>query len=89
MAATEIFPMAGDKPFYSARRAFAVTPHNSNELTYVTKALYVGTTGDVKVTMYDGTAVTFTAVPAGAILPICVKVIWSTGTTASNIVGLA
>ena len=89
MAATELFPMTGDQPFFSARRAFAITLHNSNEIAYVTKGLFVGTGGNLKVTMYDGTAVTFSNVPSGTILPIMVKIVWSTGSTASNVVGLA
>ncbi len=53
----------------------------------VCRALYVGTTGDVKVTTADDTDVTFTAVPVG-ILPVQAKRVFSTGTTASNIVAL-
>lgn len=68
--------------------AIAVTPHNTNELTYVTRAIYVGVTGDVKVNLYgSGTSITFKAVPVG-ILPIRVKLVASTGTTATDIVAL-
>jgi hypothetical protein len=89
MPAIPLFPLTGDEIYYPARRAFAITPHDTNQIAYETKGLYVGTTGAVKVTMYDGSEVTFTAVPAGAILPIVVKIVWSTGTTASTILGLA
>jgi len=89
MAAIENFPTTGDQPFYSARRAFAITKNDDNELAYVTKAIYVGGAGDVAVRMYDGTDVTFAGVAAGTILPIMVKRVLSTGTDATNIVGLA
>ncbi len=69
--------------------AKAVTKSDSTEVAFF--GFYVGTTGDVAVkTMADGssgTAVVFTAVPAGAIIPLAVCRIMSAGTTASNIVG--
>lgn len=89
MAAVELFPLTGDQPFFSARRAWAITKNDDNELAYVTKGLYIGGAGDVAVQMYDGTSVTFVGVVAGSVLPIMVKKVLSTGTDATNIVGLA
>lgn len=66
-----------------------VTKHDTNELTRVSRALYVGGTGDVAVVMLEGSAVTFVGVPAGALLPIRVKKVMSTGTTATTIISLA
>lgn len=71
-----------------ARHAAAVTPHDTNELTNVTRAIYVGGSGNVKVTTIGGETATFTAVPAGAVLPIAAKIIWSTGTTATSMLAL-
>ncbi len=71
-----------------ARGFFAVTPSNSVGFNYVTRALYVGVTGDVTAVGQDGTAVTFPAVPAGMLLPIACIRVNSTGTGASGIVGL-
>jgi len=51
------------------------------------RSLYVGTSGDVKVTMANGDVVTFTACPVG-VLPFSVNQIFSAGTTASNIICL-
>lgn len=68
--------------------AVAVTPHNTNELSYVSRALYVGTGGDIAVTMQDSGSVTFVDVPTGTLLPIRVKIVKATGTTASDIVAL-
>jgi hypothetical protein len=67
---------------------FAVTKSDTVGFSYIARALYVGTTGDVAVVGLDGVAVTFTAVPAGALLPVmCIRVN-SANTSASNIVGL-
>jgi hypothetical protein len=64
--------------------AFAVTPSDSTAICC--HGFYVGGTGNVKVTTAKGTAVTFTAVPVGAIIRLSCSLIWATGTTATNIV---
>lgn len=66
----------------------AVTPDDSNDLAYVTRGIYVGTAGNLKVTLLNGDAITFTSLAAGIIHPIRAKRIWTTGTTAANILGL-
>jgi hypothetical protein len=71
-----------------ADNAAAVTPNDSTDLTNTARALYVGSTGDVKVDTAAGDTVTFGTVPSGAILPVRVKRVYSTGTTASNIVSI-
>lgn len=71
-------------------RAFAITPHDTNVLTNVCRAVYVGVTGDVTVRLANDSAnVTFKAVPAGTILPIAPKLVLSTGTTATNLLGVS
>ena len=68
--------------------AVAVTPSDTVSLTpNPTRALYVGGAGNV-VVLIGGSAVTFTGVQAGSILPICVTRVNSTNTTATNIVAL-
>jgi hypothetical protein len=89
MAAVDLFA----EPFaratsHPATHAAAVTPHDSNELSYVTRAIFVGGAGALKVTTSDGDTVTFTGVTAGTVLPIRAKVVFSTGTTATNIVAM-
>lgn len=73
-----------------ALRAFTITKSDSDEFP-LTKALYVGTTGNLTVTMRgideQYTDVVFVNVPEGALLPIRVIKVKS-ATTASNIVGL-
>ena len=71
-------------PSFDAR---AVTASDSTVLP-PTRALYIGTTGNVAVTMASGqTPVVFTAVPVG-VLSVQVTKVLSTSTTASNIVAL-
>jgi len=71
-----------------ARSAFSVTPNDSVDVSYVTRGLYVGATGDIKVTMADGDTVTLNSIAAGIVHPLRVSRVWSTGTTATGIVGI-
>lgn len=71
-----------------ATEAFAITPNDTTDLTLVTRALYVGTAGDIVAVMKSGSEVTFSNVPSGSILPIRAERIKATGTTATHILGL-
>jgi len=67
----------------------AVTPHATTPIAGgPAKALYIGGAGDVTAINEDGTAITFTAVPAGTILPIQTIRVNAVGTTATAIVAL-
>lgn len=66
--------------------AFAITPSDSTDLAEITVNLYVGVAGTLKVTMFDGSVVTYGAIAAGR-HPLRVKRVWSTGTSATDIVG--
>lgn len=73
----------------TARNVEAVTPHDTNALTPIPTALYVGTTGDVVLRARgDTTDVTFTAVPAGSHIYVQAQYVRATGTTASDILAL-
>jgi len=50
--------------------------------------LYIGTTGTLKVTTVAGDDVTFTGIVSGSFFPVQVRKVWSTGTSASNIIAL-
>lgn len=64
-----------------------VSPNDTAEVHY--EGLYVGTSGDVEVQgKDDSSAVVLKNVEDGEFLPICVKKVLATNTTASNIVGL-
>lgn len=66
--------------------AFAVTPSDTTQLK--ANALYVGGAGNVAVVTEAGSTVTFTGVPAGTVLPIRVRQVLSSNTTATTILGL-
>ena len=65
--------------------ATAVTPNDSTNLT-PPSVIYVGSAGNVKVTTAQGDAVTFVGVLGGTVIPVQAIRVWSTGTTATNIV---
>lgn len=70
-----------------ATRAFAISPGDGADLTNITRALYAGVTGDIKVTMEGGDVVLLVGFPAGMPIPLRVRRVWSTSTTATSIVG--
>lgn len=71
------------------RNAFAITTHDTNELSETISELYVGGAGNVRVMFADdSTAVTFTAVPVGTTIRGRIKQVLATGTTATNLVGV-
>ena len=71
-----------------AENAFAVTPNDAADLAQVTRGLYVGVSGDVKVTLKGGDAVTFVNLAGGVIHPLRVTRVGSTGTGATSILGV-
>lgn len=76
-------------PTEPALRAFAITPSDAAYLPSSARSIYVGSSGDLVVTMAGGgNAVTFRAVPAGTVLPVQVVRVHAAGTTASDLVAL-
>jgi hypothetical protein len=69
------------------QHAAAVTPSDTANLPAGTTALYIGVTGNVQVTMMDGTVVIFSNFPVGW-QPIRVIKVWATNTTATNLVAV-
>ena len=66
--------------------AFSITPSDADNLR-VTRGLYVGATGNIRVTMAGGQTVTLTDLQAGVIHPLRVVKVFNTSTTATGIVG--
>lgn len=73
-------------------QAIAITPSDTVDLTRSVRAIYVGGDGNIKLHCSDDAAaeaVTFVGVVAGTILPVSPRRIYATGTTATNLIGLA
>ncbi|MFZ0547822.1 MAG: hypothetical protein WAM60_20420 [Candidatus Promineifilaceae bacterium] len=70
-----------------AAEAEAVTPSDSANID-PTRGIYVGTSGDLRVMMLNGDIVTFSSLAAGIVHPLQVVRVYSTSTTASEIVAL-
>ena len=89
MPATDNFARQQTLTSDPATNAILVTPSNSTDLTYVTRAVYVGNGGALTADMADsGSSITFANVPSGTTLPIRVTRIRSTGTVATDIIAL-
>ena len=68
--------------------AFAITPSDTVVISPPTRAVYVGTTGNITADFIDGgTSILLNAVPVGMYWWRVSK-IHATGTTASNIIGM-
>ncbi len=65
-----------------------VVPHDTNALTDTSRALYIGSAGNLAVVMASGATPIFKNVPAGSILTIRVTQVLATGTTAADIISL-
>lgn len=88
IVAKDLMPAHPQLPDTPCAFAAAVTPDDVNELGNVTRALYVGVTGDVTVVMAGkGTAVLFKAMPVGLYV-MRVRQVKAGGTTATNLVAL-
>lgn len=88
MPATDDFAGRPDSVTASARGGEAVVKSDTVDFAKVSKAIYVGGTGDVAAVMADGTVLLYSAVPVGTILPIQAKRINSTNTTATLMVAM-
>lgn len=71
-----------------AARCFEIIPMDGANLPRATKAIFVGTGGDIVLrAVRDETEIVFRNVPGGTILPVRVAAVSATGTSASDIVG--
>ena len=68
--------------------AVVVTPSDSIDLAPWAVQLFIGSAGNIKVTTLAGTTLVITGIPSGTLLPLSVQRVWSTSTTASNIIAL-
>lgn len=78
----------GKSEWAPATKAAAITGSDTVDLADVSRGIYVGGAGDIKVDMANGGTVTLSGALAGSILPIRVSRVYSTGTTATNLINL-
>lgn len=88
MAAEDIFASDRSRLNAPAYNAGAVTPHDTDELAFLTRGIYVGVSGNVVLVTASGDTITFVGLAAGMIHPIRAKIIKSTNTTATSIVAV-
>jgi hypothetical protein len=82
--------VAGDMLIASSINPYAITPHDTDPLPVVPKAIYVGTGGDVTLRGIGAEAdVTFRNCPAGFQVVVRASHVRATGTTATDLVALA
>ena len=69
--------------------AFAITPNDGADLAHVTRAIYVGGSGDVNLVTAGGETVLFKALNAGTLLPVKAARVLAASTSANMyLVGL-
>lgn len=84
------FENSSDSLIAPAKTAFEIAPDDNADLPGATKAVYVGTGGNITARPVDADAdVTFRNVVAGTVLPVRMRAVRATGTTAADLVGLA
>lgn len=71
-----------------ATRLRAVTPHDTNELPFVSNGIIAGGAGNVAIVALEDTNPVIVPILAGQLLPIRARLIRATGTTATGIVAL-
>lgn len=72
-----------------ARQAFAITPSDTNVIDPLPKSIICGGAGNIVLKAVDSTGTVTIPVQAGQQLDIRAEKVLSTGTTATNIIGLA
>lgn len=71
-----------------AQGGFAITPSDSSDLAAETRGLWVGASGDLALVLASGDEVILAGAIAGSLLPLRVRRVKATGTTATSLVGL-
>ena len=87
MANYDHYPYGVEAP---ATYAMPITPSDVDDLPRISRAIYVGTTGDIMIALAGKQCgpVKFKAVPAGTVLALFCKKIYATGTTADDLVAI-
>lgn len=78
-----------DSVFAPARQMYAITPHATNEVSPIPKAIRADTSGTICFRAVDSSIDVTVNVAAGEIIPVRALYVRATGTTVSTIHGLA
>ena len=60
---------------------------NTVNLPSVTRGIYIGSTGNMKIMLYNGDIVTMKNIQDGSFFPLRALRVYTTGTTATSIIG--
>lgn len=60
----------------------------TTSVSALTRAVWVGGAGNMRVTLENGSTLTFDGIAAGTLMPIRVTMLKSLSTTATNIIGI-
>jgi hypothetical protein len=83
------FSSNADSVSAPATRAVAVSPHDTNALADIPKALFVGTGGNLTMRGVAGISdQMWRNVPSGSVLPFRAQYVRATGTTAADLLAL-
>ena len=88
MPAIDVFRSYGSDSQGPATHAADVAPSDGSDISHVTRAIYVGGAGDLRVTLKGGGDVTFRNLGSGVLLPVRATRVWQSGTTAGDLVAL-
>lgn len=87
--AADLFKMFNIPFTGPADNASLVTPSDVDEISVVSRELWIGVAGTLRVTTYGGQDITLPASVVGlGKLTLRVRKVWATGTTASGIVAV-
>lgn len=87
MAAQDIFRTNSYGITWPSEHAFAITPNDDADLPFVTRGIYIGGAGNVRVTTLGGETVDYKNLAVGMTHEGRIKRVHATGTTATDIVG--
>lgn len=65
-----------------------ITPNDTSDLIAVSRAIFVGTGGDLSIVTVGGDTLTFRSLAAGSLLPVRASRVLASNTTASDLLGL-
>lgn len=85
MPATDLYPREGSVLSAPVTRAFTITPHNTDEIDYVTTGVLCTVAGNAAVYFRNSSSSVTLALLAGVVYPFRLTRVLSTGTTATLI----